>query len=147
VRTKRIPGAEAWRGYQSDPDAKRAHALFFGKSIEEVIDLFRGGQCIQRAQELRFMPRGAFRYYVHAFGSYVTSQEPLDSLEARVFLGLLQSREELDPESVSEIYAELSASIEFIASQEERFYAQDLDGSFGDLVKKVRALSAPPRSP
>jgi hypothetical protein len=145
VTTMRIPGVEEWRGYRSDPEVKNAHELFFGRSIDEVTELFRGGQCIQRAQELRYMPRGAFRYYVRAFAQFVTSQETLDSLDARVFLGLLRSREELDPGSVAEIYAELSESIEFVASHEERFSAQDLDGSFGDLVKNVRALSAPRR--
>ena len=46
--------------------AVRAQALL-RRSLDEVQSHFGGGHSIQRADELLFMPRRAFQYYVLAF--------------------------------------------------------------------------------
>ncbi len=143
----RIPGEAEWRGYETDLDVKYARKLLFGKSIDEVQALFGGSRSIERAQELRYMPRGAFRYYVKAFAKFVTSEAARgDPDSASSFMRLLVTREERDPGSVAEVYSELAETIEFIASHQQHFDADhDIYGSFRELATKIRALSAPPR--
>jgi hypothetical protein len=57
----KIPGTNEWEGYEKDLDVKYAHKIFFGKSVPEVIQHFAvSGCCIDRADELLFLPRKAF---------------------------------------------------------------------------------------
>jgi hypothetical protein len=57
----RIPGAMEWSGYEADLDVRDAHRMMFGKGIEEVQQYFGDVHSISRADELLFMPRGAFQ--------------------------------------------------------------------------------------
>ena len=87
----KIPGPKEWEGYKEDLDVQYAHKLFFGKSVSEVIEHFTvSGRCIERADELLFMPRKAFQYYVFAFAEYLKSEESIgESDAASPFLNLL----------------------------------------------------------
>lgn len=116
-REMKVPGPDAWAGYRDDLDVKYAHKLFFGKSTAEVRQYFGGVQSIERADELLFMPRRAFQYYVFAFAELVVSNAAtVDPASASAFLHLLVNREERDPGGVSEIYPELRPVVEFVAS-------------------------------
>jgi hypothetical protein len=132
-----IPGDEEWRGYETDLDAKYAHTLLFGKSIDEVQPLFGGGRSIERADELRFVPGAVFRYYVHAFAKFVKSDAAKgDPDSASSFLHLLATREERD---VSAVYDSLAETIEFIASHQQHYRAnREIYGSFRKLATKIR---------
>ena len=58
-------------------------------------------QSIERADELLFMPRQAFQYYVFAFAIFVISENASgDPDSASPFLQLLVALEERDPGSV-----------------------------------------------
>jgi hypothetical protein len=123
MKSMKIPDAKDWAGYQEDLDVKYAHKLLFGKSIPEVIYHFARSP-IERADELLFMPRKAFQYYVFAFAEYLRSEESIgESDAASPFLNLLLNREEKDPGSVMEIYDDLFPVIDFVASNQERFDA------------------------
>ncbi len=65
-------GPEDWAGHH-DIDSRNVHAFWFGKSLDEVQQFFSGGRSIQRGQELLFMPRRAFQFYIFAFAQYVMS--------------------------------------------------------------------------
>ncbi|HKZ18275.1 MAG TPA: hypothetical protein VJ161_12510 [Geobacteraceae bacterium] len=126
-----IPDAGDWAGYKDDLDVKYAHKLLFGKSIQEVIHHFARSP-IERADELLFMPRKAFQYYIFAFTEHLESDESIgESDAASPFLNLLLAREEKDPGSVMEIYDDLFPTIDFVSSNQERFEADpEIYGSF-----------------
>jgi hypothetical protein len=137
-----IPGSDAWEGYEDDLDVSYAHSLFFGKSINQVMKHFSAnGICIERADDLRFMPRKAFQYYIQAFTEYLHSRRAAgDADAASPFLELLIDREERDPGSVMEIYDKLSDTVDFVASHQDYFEApQDIYGNFQEIREKILA--------
>jgi hypothetical protein len=141
-RKRKIPGEVEWSGYQQDLDVKYAHKLMFGKSTSEVQELFGGVRSIERAHELLFMPRGAFQYYVFAFAEFLqTDAGTGDPDSASPFLRLLINREERDPGSVARIYSELAPAVEYVASHQVQFEAdENIYGSFRELAERIRAL-------
>lgn len=138
----KIPGENDWIGYESDLDVKYAHRLMYGKSNEEIQHLFGGAQSIDRADELLFMPRHAFQYYVFAFAQYLMSSEARGNPDAASpFLRLLIAREERDPSSVSMIYRKLQLIVDYVATHQEWFDADpDIYGSFLELGTRLREL-------
>ena len=144
MKWKKIPGAKEWAGYETDLDVRYARKLLFGKSTSEVVGYFSGGCCIERADELLYMPRKAFQYYIFAFVEYLHSAEAeADSDAASVFLRLLFNREKKDPGSVREIYRGLCKCVEFVTSHQEYFDASpDIYGNFAELGKQVHSLCA-----
>jgi len=141
-----VPGKDEWVGYEADLDVRYAHRLLFGKTIEEVQQHFAGGRSIERADELLFMPRGAFRYYVQAFARFVLSDDGRgDSDAASSFLNLLGNREERDPGSVAEIYEDLEEAVAFVGAHQEYFEAEPaIYGSFSEKVERIRAMCGRP---
>lgn len=142
MKARKIPGAKEWQGYEADLDVCYAHKLLFGKSASEVVDHFAGARCIERADELLFMPRGAFQYYVFSFVEYIRSAQAKEESDAgSVFLRLLADRERKDPGSVKAIYPELRDVVSFVAGNQEYFDASpDIYGSFEDLGAEVDRL-------
>jgi hypothetical protein len=141
-RKSKIPGQIEWSGYQQDLDVKYAHKLMFGKSTSEVRELFGGVRSIERADELLFMPRGAFQYYVFAFAEFLqTDAATGDPDSASPFLRLLVNREQRDPGSVSQIYSEIAPAVEYVAGRQTQFGAdKDIYGSFRELAERLKAL-------
>lgn len=139
---RKIPGPDAWSGYSDDLDVRYAHKLFFGRSITEVQGYFGGTRSIERADELLFMPRRAFQYYVFAFAEFVVSDAAVgDADSASPFLHLLLNREERDPAAVSQIYVELRPHVEFVASHQDRYEADPgIYGCFPELAAQLRDL-------
>lgn len=129
-----------WSGYDADLDVREAHRMMFGKRIEEVQRYFGDVHSISRADELLFMPRGAFQYYVLAFAEFLKSERAQgDSDSASSFLRLLIAREDRDPGSVSCIYDELSPVVELVAENQPRFKAApEIYGVFRELADKLR---------
>jgi hypothetical protein len=138
----KIPGPIEWSGYERDLDVKYAHKLFFGKSIGEVQQYFGGTRSFERADELLFMPRQAFQYYVFAFAEFVLSDRAIgDSDSASSFLHLLMNREERDPGSVVQIFPRLLPTVEHVASKQTAFDADPaIYGSFEDLAARLKGL-------
>lgn len=88
------------------------------------------------------MPRQAFQYYVFAFAEFVLSDKAIgDPDSASPFLQLLVTREERDSGSVAQIYSELLPAIEYVASNQSAYDAdQSIYGSFEELAEKLRIL-------
>jgi hypothetical protein len=134
-----IPGDEAWAGYENDIDASYAHAHWFGRSLDDMQKEFPDGRSIERADELLFMPRQAFQFYIFAFAQYVMSEPAIgDSDAASAFLGFLTAREKRDPGSVAQVYAQLAPTIEFVATSQARFDASH--AIYGDFAEKAAIL-------
>jgi MurNAc alpha-1-phosphate uridylyltransferase len=138
----KIPDAADWAGYESDLDVRHAHHLMFGKSNDEVQCHFGDIQSIQRADELLFMPRRAFQYYVFAFAQFIMSEQATgDADSASPFLRLLASREKRDAGSVSEIFPRLSEAVHFVANNQQHFDADpNIYGSFSELAASLHTL-------
>ena len=140
-KTPGVPGPEEWSGH-NDVDARNVHAFWFGKSLDEVQQHFAGGQSIQRGDELLFMPRRAFQFYIFAFAQYVMSEAAIgDAGGASAFLGFLTARETDDPGSVAQIYDQLEPTIEFVAESQARFAADhDVHGDFREKAAELARL-------
>jgi hypothetical protein len=137
-----IPGAEEWARHNDDIDARNVHAFWFGKSLDDVQQYFAGGQSAQRGNELLFMPRRAFQFYIFAFAQYVMSDAAIGDAEgASAFLKFLTARETEDPGSVSQIYEPLQNTIEFVAESQSRFAAAHAaHGSFRERAAELAKL-------
>ena len=145
----KIPGAEEWAGYKDDFTAKQAHSFWFGKSLDDVQPHLDGSKSIQRGQELLYLPRGAFQFYVFALAQYVMSDAAIgDSDAASVFMTLLAAREKRDPGSVAQVYARLEPTIDFVAASQARFDAShDIYGDFAEKAEAFKKLIGATHSP
>ena len=143
-----IPGEAEWAGHEGDLDARYAHDKLFGKSIEQVQRLFGETDVLSRAEDLHFMPRAAFQYYVFAFAQFLLSERASgESDAASSFLQLLIARESEESGCVSDIYAELKPTVEFVASHQDRFDADlDIYGSFTELAERLQSMCEPGES-
>jgi hypothetical protein len=143
-KANKVPGKEEWAGYERDLDVRHAYRQMFGKTIDEVQILFGGVQSIGRADELLFMPRHAFRYYVRAFAQYAMSPEAAgDSATASSFLHLLIAREKRDPGSVSQVFMQLEPAVDFIAGHQDYFEADpSIFGDFSVIATEAKGLCA-----
>jgi hypothetical protein len=148
-KKERIPGAEEWAGYEGDFTARAAHSFWFGKSLDELQPHLDGGQSIHRGQELLYMPRGAFQFYVFAFAQYVMSEAAIgDPDGASCFLGYLAAREKRDPGSVAQIFGHLEPTVDFVAASQARFDARhDIYGDFTEKAEELKKLIGATHSP
>jgi len=141
MRPRAVPGEAEWAGHEQDLDAQYAHHRYFGKTTDEVMYDFRD-LVIERASELREVPRPVFQYYVFAFVDLFAS--PCESAEqadcASVFLRLLCDRERIDPGSVADLYPELRDTVEHVAGN-QAFYGADID-IYGDFREHAAELAA-----
>ena len=140
MRQRKIPDQNDWEGYLGDLDAVYFHKLAFGRSLEELQEHFGETRSIERMDELLFVPRPVFQYYVFAFVRFLKSTKAAgDSDSASAFLALLEAREERDPGSVSEIFDDLSDAIAFVASHQDYFDADPhIYDSFEERASRVR---------
>jgi hypothetical protein len=139
---EKIPGSLEWAGYENDIDARHAHSSWFGKSLDDMQAHFPGGRSIERGDELLFMPRGAFQFYIFAFARYVMSEAAIgDADAASSFLGFLAAREKRDPGSVAQVLTHLAPTIDFVAASQARYDAShDIYGDFTEKAAKIKEL-------
>ena len=144
-RPTRVPDQADWAGCEDDLEARYAYNRYFGKTRAEVMYDFRD-LVIERACELRTVPRPVFQYYIFTFVELFDS--PGESVGqsdcASVFLRLLLGREEADPGSVADIWPELRATVEHVAANQAFFDADiEIYGDFRDLAAEIAALCTP----
>jgi hypothetical protein len=139
---QQIPGAEEWAGYEDDIDARHAFSTWSGKSLDDMQPHFSHGRSIERGDELLFMPRGAFQFYIFAFAQYLMSEPAIgDADAASSFLGFLTAREQRDPGSVAQIFSRLEPTIDFVAASQARYDAShDIYGDFPEKAAKLKKL-------
>jgi hypothetical protein len=136
----KIPGKSEWEGFEADLDVRNAYKLLFGKSVSEATQYFGDVKSIQRADELLFMPRKAFQYYIFAFAEYLKLEKAAgDSDSASPFLRLLINREKRDQGSVAQIYMKLAPVVDFVSAHQDYFEAdKDIYGDFRELAIRIR---------
>lgn len=87
-----IPTEADWRSELWCLDVPNAYEHFFGKSLEDAFSLFvENAFCYQ--EDIMFMPLACFRYYIHAYTSYLLSAASAgDSDGASCFFGIVEIR-------------------------------------------------------
>lgn len=132
-----IPTLDDWGDFESDLDTKAAYKVFFGKTNEEVQqDFYR---CVlERADELRFMNGKIFQYYILGFRDFILSgdfQDFDDSDAASSYIKLIEFKLTNSPDDVLPIFSDIKQSLEYVASNQERFNASP--DIYGDFTQKL----------
>lgn len=118
-----------------------ARKHFFGKTLKEAESLF-ADNALYYQEDLSYMPPSPFRYYLHAYMSYLTSSHSEgDTDAASCFLGLLA--EKLDTENEKNgLLAFWDRIEETLASirQRKEWFEWDHD-IYGDLEERIAAIT------
>jgi len=87
-----IPTEDDWKSEPWCLDIQYAYKHFFGKSLVEAFALFVENS-LYYEEDVMFMPKVCFRYYLHAYMSYLLSpSSSCDSGGACSFFGLVECR-------------------------------------------------------
>jgi len=130
--------------YHGDIDYARAQ--FSGRSIEEMIPRFIQLP-LAATEDLYYMPKTPFQYYVMAFKKVFMSDECRQLLieegqapdAASTFLHLLKSKFREYPEHIAPVMPELLPVAEFVAANQAIFEADlDIYGSFPELLNEIK---------
>tara|TARA_R110002049_G_scaffold249194_1_gene423615 strand:- start:2689 stop:3213 length:525 start_codon:yes stop_codon:yes gene_type:complete len=130
-----IPTENDWRSEPWDLDVPNAYKHFFGKSREEARMLFVEN-AIYYQEDVMFMPRRCFGYYLHSYIDYLMSDDARgDSDGASCFFGLVEIRaddisslEDPDQKRVVELLSHLGARQGWYDADEE---------IYGDFSRKA----------
>lgn len=141
-----IPDEAAWEHHPEDLDWACARKVFFGKSLEQAMPLFLENP-IERTDELRFMPRLPFQYYIRAYAAFLLSpqlqhcDEPFSA--ASCFLGLLEDKlKERGGYLTPSLLHELLPAAEFVACNQQQLEAdEDIFGNFAQQLQRIKALA------
>ena len=137
-----IPDEKDWENWNDDLDTRCAFEQFGGKSISEAVELFVEN-ALYYQEDLQWMPKLPFQYYVHAYKEYLLSDRaPRDSDAASCYLRLIKLRLETDPEFVVEIFDSLLPSVRHVAENQDFYDAHmDIYGDFLVLLTEIMALN------
>lgn len=139
----RIPDEQDWENHPDDLDWTYARRMFFGKSLDEAASLFAETP-IERVEDLRFMPRIAFQYYIRAYARFLLQPQALVSDDppsvASCFLDLLEEKLQQDKGFVTlSLLGELLPAIEHVAARQQEFDAdEDIFGNFQEKAERIR---------
>lgn len=87
-----MPGKKDWGDNLLDLDVGQAYRHFSGKDMEAAIQLFVE-DALTYQEDIMFMPVACFRYYVHAYISYLLSPKSQGNSDgASCFFGLVRVR-------------------------------------------------------
>jgi len=138
-----VPSEADWGNYQNDLDQNHAHQMFAGKTNAEVQHYFLENP-LALTDELRWMPRIPFQYYMIGFRDFIKAGvfEPTWASDAAsCFLGLVLEKLQNHPLNILPIMPELLPTIEYVASNQEKFDANEsIYGSFPEILKQIKAL-------
>ena len=123
--TLKAPTEEDWGDWRSDVDIGAAYKVFFGKTAKEVQEDFY--RCvIERADELRFVPRAVFKYYIFAYCDFIMAgnfQLYDEADAANCFLELIIHKLKNNREDVIELMPSLMPTIKHIAKNQDTINA------------------------
>lgn len=142
---KQIPTEEDWgdyhRGRIEDLDVAYAHDVFIGKSNTEMLREYKD-HVLMRSEDLRWMPKKPFQYYIFGFRDYVMNgdfgfYESSDAASA--FLGLILYKLKEQPDYILPVLEALFKDIEYIANNQAVYDAdEDIYGNFKELLAEIK---------
>lgn len=124
-----------------DYDAQYAFDKYINKSIDDMMEMLRSS-LMERAFELQYMPDKVFNYYILGLKKYI-EETPLNddtSTAVSIFFNLIEERVDKEPNAIKEVYSELKPLIYQIASNQEKFDAdEDIYGNFMDKYNLIES--------
>ncbi len=145
---KYIPSEEDWAWKDSpylDLDNEHLKKRFCGKSLNEVAVYFEQA-VLSASEDITYMPKIPFGYYIFAFVDYLMSPERAKDGEASdgasAFLLLIASKLKEFPDFVLPIMEKLMPVAEYVASNQSLFQADvGIYGSFPEQLAEIKALA------
>jgi hypothetical protein len=135
-----VPTEEEWGDYKADLDANAAHRQFAGKSNDDVQIEFERN-VIERTDELRWMPKVPFQYYMLGFKQFIESRaEQCDdrSDAASCFIRLVEEKLENIPVFILPILDQLMPTVKYVAENQNRFDAdKSIYGNFFEIYENI----------
>ena len=106
-------------------DEREAVRNFFGKSLEEVEDMFCH-DAFSYFEDLMWMGPKAFCFYVQALIRYFRSEHSVgDSETVSGFLGVMYWRLECEQHELSDVLGEIRDVVQYISDNPEKFYKSE----------------------
>lgn len=134
----RLPTASEINPFPECLDGQCAVRHFLSKGLQEAEALFREN-ALYYQENLMFMGASAFRFYVHAYISYIRSEAAEhDSSAIHGLVALLEYRLEFEPEELAAVAKDLCAACEYIVEHYDR-YGLILE-AYGDLRPRLEVL-------
>jgi hypothetical protein len=132
-----IPTEAEWRSEPWDMDVSYAYKHFAGKSFEEAVDLFKDN-ALTYQEDVMFMPRACFPFYVRAYVAYLHSDASKDDADgASCFFGLAEFRTE-EIRSDGSLVSEIVNTLRHLATRQEWYDADvDIYGSFAERAQRT----------
>lgn len=139
-----IPSEEEWGGYKADLDTEYAHRLFAGKTNDDMQTAFEEN-VIERTDELRWMPKMPFQYYMLGFKQFIENRaENCDdrSDAASCFIRLVAEKLKNTPDFILPILDQLLPTVEYIVENQSPFDAEvSIYGNFSEIHKNILKLA------
>jgi hypothetical protein len=139
-----VPTETDWENYTEDLDANYAHNLFIGKTNEQMLAEYKD-LVLARSEDIFWMPKIPFQYYVFGFRDFVISRDfgiCESSDAASSFLNLIIYKLENQPDFILPVLSELLNDIEYISNNQILYEAdEDIYGNFKEKFQKIQKLS------
>lgn len=137
-----IPRECDWGDWNNDIDQQFSHAVYFGRSNEEMQSRFLASP-VEAASELQFMPRVPFQYYMLGFRDSVVSLRHDEFVKAdsgSCFLRLILHKLKHERDDIIPIMDSLVDALDFIADNQDRYDADiDIYGDFKEIRDSIKA--------
>ena len=136
-----IPSEADWGETKGDFDANDAKMAFLGRSNAEMQPEFKK-QFMLRAQDLNWMPRVPFHYYMHGFTEYLISEDyeydDWDDVVSGFYMDIVERRLSNDVLAIIPIADVVLNGLEFIRRSINNFdWDPEFHGSTEDVNKRV----------
>ena len=134
-----IPSREDWGDLTGDFDKSDAFDRFYGKSNREMQIAFSRDPTM-RAQDIRFMPRFPFIYYMQGFIDFVLNGTYGNDAPdiANCLLDVVAERMEANSSEVNAIFTPLSKVLDFIVINDKKF--NTYPEIYGNLAEKACSI-------
>ena len=134
---RKIPTAAEWgENVAGDLDWAASHRSYFGKSCQDLAYKFSSVP-IEMVDDLRWMPKRPFAYYINCLARYVASGQvdPDNAADlAGSFLNLVEEKAKGFPSGIKPNILALRKTVAYVADNQALFGA-DLD-IYGDFTKQ-----------
>jgi len=140
-----VPNKYKWEGFLGDEG--HAYKNFFGKSLDEVFEMFEKQDHIF-LEDMDYMPKIPFQFYIQALMNYLKSENCRDDPDfASGFLSLIKSKLNSSEYDYLKPHAKrIVELIEHISENQIDFYESDPEiyGDFSQMkvkmINKIRGL-------
>lgn len=133
-----IPTEDDWHSEEWCDDTPWAYKHFYGKTIEEAVELFTEN-ALGYFEDVMFMPSRVFGYYLTAYANYLMSDAARgDSDAANGFISLIDARATDKPADLARVWPEVEPVLRRLAERQSDFDADWLIyGSFRSRIHEI----------